>query len=118
MFNKRFFLGYLILILSISFIFTSCFPQSSSSSNTRTTSTSTRTQKLLVVVTDESGKTISSRIIDGNINDKSAIERFAKNVADNPGYSYLGGSWNELNQFVGVVSSPAGKMLIAVRVAD
>jgi hypothetical protein len=116
---KKFLLGFLILILSFSFVFTSCYPQSTSSSNTRTTSTtSTKTQKLLVVVTDASGKTISSRTIDGNINDKSAIERFAKNIADNPGYSYLGGSWNEQNQFVGVVSSPAGRMLVAVRVAD
>jgi hypothetical protein len=116
MFNKRSFLGLLILILSLLCFFTSCFPQSTSTSNTRTTYT--RTQKLLVVVTDENGKTTSSKIINGNINDRSAIERFAKNVADNPGYSYLGGSWNELNQFVGVVSSPAGRMLIAVRVAD
>jgi hypothetical protein len=30
----------------------------------------------------------------------------------------MGGTWNELGQFVGVVNTPAGKMLVGIRVAD
>jgi hypothetical protein len=116
MVNKSRFLKALILILVFLSFFTSCFPQSNPANNSRTTSAST--QKLLVTITDASGTVTSSRIIDGNINDRSAIDRFARNIADMPGHSYLGGSWNELNQFVGVVSGPAGRMVIAVRVAD
>jgi len=108
-------LGCLLMIL---FLSTSCYPSSTSTSRTSTsTSTTSRTQKLLVVVTDSSGKVTTSRIIDGNIKNRSAIEQFAKNIANNPGYSYIGGSWNN-DQFVGVVNSPAGRMLVAVRVAD
>jgi hypothetical protein len=79
---------------------------------------SVKDQKLLVIITDVNGNNTTSRIIEGNINDKAAIEQFAENLAKNPGYSYLGGSWNEDEQFIGIVNSPAGKMLIAIRVAD
>jgi len=106
----------IILVLSLSWNTLSCFPQNVSTNNSR--NTTTNTQKLLVTITDSSGRVTQSRIIDGNINDRSAIDRFAREIASMPGHSYLGGSWNELNQFVGVVSGPAGRMVIAVRVAD
>lgn len=75
-------------------------------------------QKLLVVITDLDGKVTTSEIINGNIYDRNKIEQFAKKLAENPGYSYIGGTWNENNQFIGVLNTPAGQMLVGIRVAD
>ena len=116
MINRKYLKGIVIIAFLLLFIFISCYR---GPPNIGTQNTIKNTQKLLVVLTDESGNTIlDSRIIDGNINDKFAIEQFAKNLARNPGYSYIGGTWNEYNQFLGVVNTPAGKMLMAIREAD
>ena len=77
------------------------------------------TQKLLIVLTDLNGNNIDTRIIDGDIKNRTVIEQFAKNLEkNNPGYSYLGGTWNNLDQFLGVLDTPVGEMLLAIRVAD
>jgi hypothetical protein len=76
-----------------------------------------KTPKLFAAITDVNGKITTTDTIDGDINDRNKIEQFAKNLAKNPGYSYVGGVW-ENGQFLGVVNTPAGKMFLAIKEAD
>lgn len=101
-------------IFSLVFIFSSCYQKSSS----QETTAQTKTPRIFVTITDINGIVLSSETIVGDITNKNTVEQFAKNLAKNQGYSYMGGSWNEAGQFLGIVNTPAGKMLIAMRAAD